>query len=197
MKTNILMAYMLAVVFISGCGGSGGSNPTVQVNPQVTIITSKGTIVVELNPVKAPITVNNFLRYVHEGFYSNTLFHRVIPGFVVQGGDISALDGNLKTTHDPITLEAPSVTGLTNATGTIAMARTTALNSATSQFFFNTVDNNSNTGNNLDAPAGEGYAVFGTVIAGMDVVKLIESTPITDPTLVSSYVVLTSMVQTR
>jgi peptidyl-prolyl cis-trans isomerase A (cyclophilin A) len=120
-----------------------------------------------------------------------------VPGFVVQGGSISAIDGKPKTTHNPIVLEPPSVTGLTNAVGTIAMARTAELNSATSQFFFNTVDNNTSTGNNLDLPAGEGYAVFGVVTTGLDVVKLIEATPIPDPTLVSSYVVVTSMVQNQ
>lgn len=165
-------------------------------NPQVTITTGKGTVVVELYPGKAPITVINFLSYVHEGFYSNTLFHRVVPGFVVQGGGYST-SGYLKATHLSIPLEPPSSTGLTNAIGTIAMARTSELNSATSQFFFNTVDNNSSAGNNLDMPAGQGYAVFGSVISGMDVVKLIEAAPIVDPTLVSSYVTIVSMNQTR
>jgi len=162
-------------------------------NPQVTMVTTKGTIVVELNPSKAPISVNNFLVYAHEGFYSSTLFHRVVPGFVVQGGNISAIDGKPKATHNPIVLEPPSVTGLTNAVGTIAMARTKDLNTATSQFFFNTVDN----GNKLDAPAGGGYAVFGVVTTGMDIVKLIEATPISDLTPLSSYVAVTSMVQNK
>ncbi len=164
--------------------------------PQVTMETGKGTIVVELYPAKAPITVHNFLTYVHEGFYSNTLFHRIVPGFVIQGGGFST-NGTMKTTRAPITLEPPSSTGLTNSVGTIAMARTAELNYATSQFFINTVDNNSSTGNNLDVPAGQGYAVFGRVISGMDVVKVIENTAIVNPNLVSSYVVITSMAQTQ
>lgn len=165
-------------------------------NPQVTMQTAKGTIVVELEPDKAPITVKNFLGYVQEGFYDSTIFHRVVPGFVIQGGGYST-SGVLKTTHSPIVLEAPSVTGLTNSVGTIAMARSTDLNSATSQFFINTVDNNTSTGNNLDAPAGQGYAVFGKVVTGMDVVKLIETTPIVDPAQPSSFVAVTSMTQTK
>ncbi len=165
-------------------------------SPQVTISTGKGAIVVELNPEKAPVTVNNFLRYVNEGFYSNTIFHRIVPGFVIQGGGYST-DGVIKTTHEPIVLEPPSATGLTNSAGTIAMARTAELNSATSQFFINTVNNNSNTGNNLDQPAGQGYAVFGIVVSGMDIVKIIETTPVADPTLASSYIAVLSMTQTR
>lgn len=165
-------------------------------NPQVTMLTAKGTIVVELDPAKAPITVKNFLGYVQEKFYDSTLFHRIVPGFVIQGGGYST-SGELKTTHSAIALEAPTVTGLTNSAGTIAMARGTDLNSATSQFFINTVDNNTSTGNNLDAPAGQGYAVFGKVVTGMDVVKLIESTPIVDPSQPSSFIAVTSMTQTK
>jgi peptidyl-prolyl cis-trans isomerase A (cyclophilin A) len=190
---------LLAMFVIAGCGGGGGESSTVQ-NPQVTIVTTKGTIVVELNPAKAPITVNNFLTYVNEGFYGNTIFHRVVPGFVVQGGGFSTT-GAQKTPHAAIALEPPSVTGLTNAAGTIVMARVTydeanplesrSLNSATSQFFINTVKNT-----NLDTLSG-GYAVFGSVVSGMDVVKLIESAPITDPSKASSFVSVTSMTQTR
>ncbi|HXE98226.1 MAG TPA: peptidylprolyl isomerase [Dongiaceae bacterium] len=183
-------------VKVSGANGAVLKTAALTVpNPQVTMATSKGTIVVELDPAKAPLTVNNFLGYVHEGFYGSTVFHRVVPGFVVQGGGFSTA-GVQKATHSPITLEPPSATGLTNALGTIAMARTTELNSATSQFFINTVDNNTDTGNNLDTSSG-GYAVFGSVIQGMDVVRQIEATPVTNQTLFSDLVSVTSMTQTR
>jgi len=139
-------------------------------NPQVTIETSMGAIVVELRPDRAKLTVDNFLQYVNDGFYSNTIFHRVVTGFVVQGGGYSVNDQTtLKPTRDPIILEPPAATGLKNALGSIAMARTSTLNSATSQFYFNAVDNTS-----LDTTSG-GYAVFGSVIKGMDVVKAIEA----------------------
>ncbi len=153
-------------------------------NPQVTMVTSSGTIVVELIPEKAPKTVTNFLLYVNDGFYSNTTFHRVISGFVVQGGGFGADGIQKNASHPTLELEPPSVTGLTNSQGTIVMARTTTLNSATSQFFFNTVDNNPNAtdtsskGTNLDTSGG-GYAVFGNVIQGMDTVKVIEAVPVT------------------
>jgi cyclophilin family peptidyl-prolyl cis-trans isomerase len=161
-------------------------------NPQVTFITSMGNILVELYPAKAPITANNFLRYVNEGFYTNTIFHRVMSGFVVQGGGFGT-DGVQKTpTHPAIFLELPSATGLTNSQGTIAMARATDLNSATSQFFFNTVNN---TG--LDTGSG-GYAAFGSVIQGFDVVKAIEAVPVsaTDNKPLTN-VVVTSATQTK
>jgi cyclophilin family peptidyl-prolyl cis-trans isomerase len=168
-------------------------------NPQVTFSTSKGTIVVELNPSKAPVTVNNFLRYVNEGFYNNTIFHRVVSGFVIQGGGYRT-DGVQKATHPPIELEPPSATGLTNSQGTIAMARTSTLISATSEFFFSTVNNNPNTGvysgTNLDLPAEQGYTVFGSVIQGFDVVKTIEAVPVTGNVPITA-VVVTSASQTK
>ena len=174
-------------------------------NPQATLITSMGTIVVELYPAKAPITVNNFLLYVNEGFYSNTIFHRVMSGFVVQGGGFG-IDGAQKTpTHAAIDMEPPSSTGLINAQSTIAMARTNVLNSATSQFYFNTVNNNGTystvnpglySGNNLDVPVGQGYAVFGKVIQGFDVVKAIEAVPVTN-SMPNTNVVVTSATQTK
>lgn len=142
-------------------------------HPQVVLHTSDGDIRLVLYPEKAPKTVANFLAYVKEGHYSGTIFHRVIPGFMIQGG---GYDKNMKerATHAPIPLEARS--GLHNQVGTIAMARTGDPDSATSQFFINTVDNP-----NLDYPRpdGNGYAVFGRVTAGMDVVKKIEATPTT------------------
>lgn len=136
---------------------------------QVQINTNYGAFTVELYPDKAPVTVANFLRYVDEDYYSNTIFHRVISNFVVQGGGYTtSLLG--KATHDPIALETNN--GLSNWRGTLAMARTDAANSATSQFYVNTVDNL-----NLDyqSATSPGYAVFGHVVDGMDVVDAIES----------------------
>ena len=133
----------------------------------VVLETSMGNIEIALNPEKAPITVENFLAYVNEGFYSGTVFHRVIPNFMVQGGGFTA-DGTQKPTHDPIQLE--SANGLKNDVGTVAMARTNIPDSATSQFFINVVNNDF-----LNyAPGNDGYTVFGTVTAGMDVVNAIE-----------------------
>ena len=135
----------------------------------VLMKTNKGDITIKLNADKAPVTVNNFLTYVNEGFYNGTIFHRVIPKFMIQGGGFN-LDFDQKKTHDPIKNEADN--GLKNTRGTIAMARTSDPNSATAQFFINVVDNGF-----LDfksaTPSGYGYAVFGEVTHGMDVVDAI------------------------
>jgi len=139
-------------------------------NPVVTIRTSEGTIKVELWPDKAPITVKNFLRYVEEGFYDSTVFHRVIPTFMIQGGGMTA-DLKRKATHDPIKNEASEA--LKNERGTIAMARTGEISSATSQFFINVKDNPAL--DHRDDGDGFGYAVFGKVIDGMDVVDKIKA----------------------
>lgn len=138
--------------------------PTAE--PRVEIETNLGKIVVQLAPSRAPITVKNFIRYVEEGHYTNTIFHRVIPGFMIQGGGFTA-DMVQKPTHDPIPLEARG--GLKNDKYTIAMARTSDPHSATAQFFINVVDNDflNHTAPN---PQGWGYAVFGKVVAGMEVV---------------------------
>ncbi len=131
---------------------------------QVVMETSKGNITIELDPEKAPGTVENFLTYVDEGFYDGTIFHRVISNFMIQGGGFLS-DGTQKDPHAPITLESQN--GLSNVTGTIAMARTNAPNSATAQFFINVSDNTA-----LDyQPGNPGYAVFGRVTSGMDVVN--------------------------
>ena len=135
--------------------------------PTVCVSTSLGEFVVELEAAKAPITVTNFLKYVNDGFYSQTIFHRIIANFMVQGGAFTAVPigpSNTKvgTVYPPIKLETTATTGLSNTVGTIAMARTNVLDSATQQFFINVVDNvflNTNDG---------GYAVFGRVISGMD-----------------------------
>ena len=169
-------------------------------NPQVTMITTLGSIIVELNPIQAPKTTNNFLLYVNDGFYNNTTFHRIVSGFVVQGGGYYANGTQKHASHPTLELEPPSTTGLTNVLGTIAMARTSALNSATSQFYFNTVDNNPNTGTssgtNLDLPAGQGYAVFGNVMQGMDVIKAIEVVPVASNSVPITPVIVTSATQT-
>lgn len=138
-------------------------------NPQVTFETTKGNIVVELYPDKAPLSVANFLRYAKDKHYEDTIFHRVIPGFVVQAGGFT-VDFKQKPVRDPIKLESDN--GLSNTRGTLAMARTGDPNSATAQFYINLSDNTS-----LDyrsaTPSGYGYAVFGKVIQGMDVVDAI------------------------
>jgi len=139
--------------------------------PRVELDTTLGPIVLELDRARAPITVDNFLRYVDEGFYNNLIFHRIIPGFMIQGGGMTD-DMREKTTHSPIQNEASN--GLTNARGTIAMARTNDPNSATGQFLINLVDN----ARGLDPrPGSAGYAVFGKVVSGMDVVDAIAKQP--------------------
>ncbi len=138
-------------------------------NPVVIINTSKGAITVELFEEKAPVTVQNFLRYMEEDYYAGTIFHRVIPGFMIQGGGFDA-DMNQKDTHSPIKNEADN--GLKNERGTLAMARTPAVDSATSQFFINLADNAFLDHTSPD-PRGYGYCVFGRVIDGMDVVDKI------------------------
>ena len=139
-------------------------------NPHVVIQTSEGDITVKLFADKSPITVANFLAYVDSGFYSGTVFHRVIPNFMIQGGGFDP-DMKQKGTSDPIVNESKN--RLHNTRGTLAMARTNDPNSATSQFFINHRSNL-----NLDwAPGREGYAVFGEVVEGMDVVDFIALTP--------------------
>ncbi|WP_367849991.1 peptidylprolyl isomerase [Rhodoferax sp. WC2427] len=139
--------------------------------PQFKFATSLGDFVVELNPEKAPKTVENFVQYAKDKHYEGTVFHRVIYGFMVQGGGFSA-DMKEKTTRPPVPLEANN--GLKNDRGTIAMARTGNPNSATAQFFINVKDNA-----NLNAPLpdGYGYTVFGKVVSGMDVVDKIRTVP--------------------
>lgn len=144
-----------------------------QTSPKVTFETSMGTVVVQLDPAKAPKTVSNFLQYVNDGHYNGTVFHRVIPNFMVQGGGFTP-DNRQKPTRAPIAIESNN--GLKNKRGTIAMARTMDPNSATAQFFINVVDNEFL---NYRAPTtqGYGYAVFGHVVSGMDVVDKIRATP--------------------
>jgi cyclophilin family peptidyl-prolyl cis-trans isomerase len=152
---------LIGVVFVAGCSTADTSSKSVKLE------TTMGDIVIELNEQAAPITVGNFLRYLDEGFYDGTIFHRVIHNFMIQGGGFTA-DMMQKPTHGPITNEASN--GLKNDRGTIAMARTDNPDSATSQFFINHKNNDAL---NYQGPAKPGYAVFGNVVKGMDVVDSI------------------------
>lgn len=142
---------------------------TASAAQQVVMETSLGSIKLELNEEKAPISVENFLSYADKGFYNDTIFHRVIKGFVIQGGGFTA-DMKAKETAPPIRNEADN--GLKNERGTIAMARTFALDSATSQFYIN-LQNNTNLDHKGPRVSDFGYAVFGRVIEGMEVVDAI------------------------
>ena len=165
---------LLAAAAVLGLTLSTALPARAETPPRVELVTSLGTIEVQLDPQRAPKTVANFLQYVKSGFYGGTIFHRVIPGFMIQGGGFTP-DMQQKPTQPPIPLESQN--GLKNLRGTIAMARTANPNSATSQFFINLVDNPA-----LDYPQpdGHGYAVFGQVIKGMDVVDRIAKVPTQD-----------------
>src|SRR5262245_15774182 len=139
-------------------------------NPVVKMSTNKGNIRIELNADKAPISTKNFLDYVAEGYYDGLIFHRVIPGFMIQGGGFDS-GMSQRTTKSPIKNEAHN--GLKNIIGSIAMARTNVVDSATAQFFINVKDNDFLNHKNT-SPDGYGYAVFGLVIEGMDIVHTIE-----------------------
>jgi peptidyl-prolyl cis-trans isomerase A (cyclophilin A) len=139
--------------------------------PRVDLKTSAGDIRIELYPAKAPKTVENFLRYVRDGHYNGTIFHRVIPGFMIQGGGMTASMAQ-RPTRAPIPIESKN--GLKNDTGSVAMARTSDPDSATAQFFVN-VGNNDFL--NYPGQDGHGYTVFGKVVSGMDVVNKIVSVP--------------------
>jgi peptidyl-prolyl cis-trans isomerase A (cyclophilin A) len=140
-------------------------------NPQVTMVTSLGTLALELNPTAAPLSTDNFLQYVNDKFYDNTLIHRIVKSgiFVAQGGWLTPTPAIQAGQRAAIALEVGK--GLSNVKGTVAMARTADLNSATSQFFFNLSDNTA-----LDTASG-GYAVFGKVVSGTEVLDAMSSTP--------------------
>ncbi|MDF1552778.1 MAG: peptidylprolyl isomerase [Deferrisomatales bacterium] len=140
-------------------------------NPKVALETSKGRIVLELQPDKAPVTVENFLRYVDDGAYDGTIFHRVIKGFMLQGGGFTA---EMKQTPTRPSIKNEAGNGLANKRGTVAMARTNVVDSATTQFFINSVDN-AFLDHRDESAKGFGYAVFGQVVEGMDVVDAISS----------------------
>ena len=159
--------FLLAAVMADPAGAKGAA-----VAPRVTLNTSKGEIVVELYADQAPLTVKNFLTYVNEKFYDGTIFHRVIPGFMIQGGGFTG-DMAQKPTRAPIKNEANN--GLVNARGTVAMARTNVVDSATAQFFINLKDNDFL--NHSGPGPAYGYAVFGRVTKGMDVVDKIAAVP--------------------
>jgi cyclophilin family peptidyl-prolyl cis-trans isomerase len=141
-------------------------------NPVVVISTSKGDITAELFNDRAPVSVANFLQYVKEGFYEGTIFHRVISGFMIQGGGFTP-ELVEKPAHPPIRNEATN--GLNNIRGTLAMARTESLRSATAQFFINVSDNRARLDHRGYSPTEFGYAVFGRVLSGMEVCDLIAS----------------------
>lgn len=185
MRFSSLFRFVAAAVLCCACTGAGDvapegpaplpetPTPKPKESPMVILETSLGNITLELDAGKAPLTVANFLSYVDSGHYNGTIFHRVIDGFMIQGGGF-APDMVQKPTAAPIKNEAAN--GLSNRRGTIAMARTSVVDSATSQFFINVVDNSF-----LDfrAPTPDrfGYCVFGRVTAGMDVVDKIRKVP--------------------
>ena len=174
-KTGVSLLLLTAACFINGCKEEKviqieevkvAETTKAETTKKVKLQTSMGDIVIELNEKAAPVTVKNFLDYVQAGFYNGTIFHRVINGFMIQGGGFEA-NMQRKGTKAPIVNEASN--GLKNDRGTIAMARTNNPNSATSQFFINLVGNN-----NLDySPKSPGYAVFGKVVDGLEVVDAI------------------------
>jgi cyclophilin family peptidyl-prolyl cis-trans isomerase len=179
MKTQLptLAAFVIAFAGLTGNNqAQEAPKPVSEAKPvKIVMETSKGSIELELDPVKAPISVANFVSYVKKGHYDGTIFHRCIPGFMIQGGGFTA-DMQQKPTDAPIKNEAQN--GLKNVRGAICMARTGIVDSATSQFFINVKDNDFL---NFTSPdqRGFGYAVFGKVTKGMDVVDAIVGSPTT------------------
>jgi cyclophilin family peptidyl-prolyl cis-trans isomerase len=179
---RLATALLVLLATAPGCRGASDSKEEKQaVNTAadsltVVISTSKGVVEIELDEKTAPTTVANFLAYVDEGFYDDTIFHRVIPAFMIQGG---GFDTGYKQKDTRAAIKNEADNGLTNLSGTIAMARTNAVNSATAQFFINAKDNPF-----LDhkdtSTSGYGYAVFGRVVAGLDIVRSIENAPTTN-----------------
>ncbi len=175
-----LFAFILALTLsMVGCGGSNAADKAdakattggnMSANPIILIETTKGNIKVELDAAAAPKTVENILAYVNDGFYTGTIFHRVIPGFMVQGGGMTATMQEKADKRAPVQNEADN--GLKNDRGTLAMARTSDPHSGSSQFFIN-VKNNDFLNFRSKTPQGWGYAVFGKVTEGMDVVDAI------------------------
>ena len=167
---NIVLAMML---FLTTTYSFATENKMSDTQNKVKLTTNLGVIVIQLNAEKAPVSTENFLTYVKEGFYSGTIFHRVIPGFMAQGGGFDA-DFKQKEVHGSIKNEADN--GLKNTRGTLAMARTSDPDSATAQFFINYKDN-SFLDYSSPTPNGWGYAVFAEVIEGMDVVDAMADAP--------------------
>ena len=168
MKKSLMI---VVLVFMTGTCPSIAAEPL----PRVTLTTSLGDIMLELDSAAAPTTVENFLAYVKEGFYDGAIFHRVIKGFMIQGGGFDA-DMKRKSPRPPILNEADN--GLSNTIGTIAMARTADPHSASAQFFINVKDN-AFLNHRGKTSQGWGYCVFGRLVEGMDVVRAIEKVPTT------------------
>ncbi len=168
------MFVLFALVALLAQAGQAPLEPTNPDNPVVVLETSLGDIVIELRRDRAPVSVDNFLQYAKTGFYDGTIFHRVIRGFMIQGGSVTP-DLENKDTRPPIRNEATN--GLRNMRGTVAMARSFAVRSATAGFFINVEDNSQLNHKGL-MPSDYGYAVFGRVLAGMDVVDKIASVPV-------------------
>jgi cyclophilin family peptidyl-prolyl cis-trans isomerase len=172
-------AVCAAVLLAAGCSDkkdSDANRASAKPNPVVVIETSKGTIKAELWADKCPLTVANFLRYTDEHYYDGLIFHRIMDGFMIQGGGMTP-DGNPRAAHAAIRNEARPE--LRNVRGTLAMARTDEGNSATGQFFINLVDNGRSLDQKSLLPSEFGYCAFGKVIEGMDVVDKIAQTPTT------------------
>lgn len=169
MTRHVLPALLAATVFLAGLAMAQAP----AANPKVLLKTSKGDITLELYPGKAPVTVKNFLAYVEGNFYDGLIFHRVIPGFMIQAGGLTA-EMRTRSGNPPIKNEAAN--GLKNDRGTVAMARTGVVDSATSQFFINLV-NNANLNYKGSTPQDFGYCVFGKVVSGMDIVDAIAQVP--------------------
>ena len=172
-RLTVLVTVLFVVAGAARAETTAAPEAPMTDQPRVQLQTNHGTIVLELDAAKAPKTVESFLGYVRDGFYDGTVFHRVIPGFMIQGGGFTS-DLRQKETGPPVPNEADN--GLKNRRGTIAMARTSDPHSATAQFFVNLVDNRP-----LDhtdkSRSGWGYAVFGEVVEGMDVVDRIAAVP--------------------
>lgn len=168
-----VIAFLLLVFISSSSFATDKIKTMAQVSAKVQLHTSLGDVVIQLNGEKAPVSTQNFITYVEEGFYDGTIFHRVIPGFMAQGGGFSA-DYKQKSVRASIKNEADN--GLKNSRGSIAMARTSDPQSATAQFFINLADNAFLDYKSSDAQ-GWGYAVFGEVVSGMDIVEKMAAVP--------------------
>ena len=170
-RALLLTALLLALPLLGSVRAEEPAAAAPAAASQVRVTTNMGEFVIELRPDRAPLTVANFLRYVREGFYSNTLFHRVVANFVIQGGGHDATTQQLKPTHEDVFNEAGN--GLQNKRGTVGMARGGSPHSGNAQFYVNLVDNP-----DLDpVPTRWGYAVFGHIVQGMDVIERIGETP--------------------
>jgi len=186
----LIGAALSALTLLSACGGGGSDagtpvQPTPDIKPavemtvthRVRLTTSKGVIEIGLDNAHAPITTANFLKYVNEGFYNGTIFHRVIKDFMSQGGGFTRTTGGLvEKTPTSAAIKLESNVGLRNLRGTIAMARTSVADSATAQFFINAKDNAFLNYKDANASDPNGYAVFGKVLTGQDIVDQINTT---------------------